>query len=99
MEKRQKTGGRTKGTLNKTTVEMRGAFQDLLESNLIKMQEDIDSLEPKDRIKTILELSKFVIPTLKATELTTGSGNDFTPIVISFQDAPPTINIDEKSKN
>ena len=99
MKKRQKTGGRTKGTLNKTTVEMRGAFQDLLESNLIKMQEDIDSLEPKDRIKIILELSKFVITTLKATELTTGSGNDFTPIVISFQDAPPAINIDEKSKN
>jgi hypothetical protein len=35
------------------------------------MQHDIIALEPKDRLKVLLELAKFVIPTLKATELST----------------------------
>lgn len=65
-----KTGGRTKGTTNKTTSELREKFSLLLENNFDKLQKDIDLLEPKDRIKTILELAKFVVPTLKATDLT-----------------------------
>ena len=32
----------------------------------------------------IIELSKFVVPTLKATELTTGIENGFLPIVINL---------------
>ena len=70
MALRKKTGGRDKGTLNKTTAELREKFTLLIESNFDKLQTDIDLLEPKDRIKTILELAKFVIPTLKATDLT-----------------------------
>ena len=60
---KQKFGGRTKGTTNKTTAELREKFSLLLESNFDKLQKDIDLLEPKDRIKTILELAKFVVPT------------------------------------
>lgn len=41
----------------------------LLESNIETMQEDILSLEPKDRLKVSMELAKFATPTLKATEL------------------------------
>lgn len=73
MALRKKTGGRDKGTLNKTTAELREKFTLLIESNFNKLQTDIDLLEPKDRIKTILELAKFVIPTLKATDLTVES--------------------------
>jgi hypothetical protein len=58
----------------------------LIESNFDKLQSDIDLLEPKDRIKTILELAKFVIPTLKATDLTTDGQNGFRPITITFVD-------------
>jgi hypothetical protein len=32
----------------------------------------------------IIELSKFVVPTLKATELTTDKENGFNPIVINL---------------
>lgn len=73
MALRKKTGGRDKGTLNKATAELREKFTLLIESNFNKLQTDIDLLEPKDRIKTILELTKFVIPTLKATDLTVES--------------------------
>jgi hypothetical protein len=62
MNKREKTGGRTKGTPNKTTAEIRERFTSLLVSKIDTMQSDLNSLEPKDRIKTLLEISKFVIP-------------------------------------
>ena len=47
MHKREKTGGRTKGTPNKTTAELRERFTSLLESNFETIQNDLNSLEPK----------------------------------------------------
>lgn len=64
-----KTGGRQKGSPNKTTAEIRQFYQKLLSSNMELLQSDLDSLEPLQRIKILIELSKFVIPVLKATEL------------------------------
>lgn len=69
MNKRIKTGGRTTGTPNKVTKEIRDKFQLLVEDNIDKLQKDMDNLEPKDRIKVLIELSKFVLPTLKATDV------------------------------
>ena len=79
-----KTGGRSSGTLNKTTLELREKFALLIENNFDKLQTDIDLLDSKDRIKVILELAKFVVPTLKATELTIGNENEFNPIIINL---------------
>ena len=90
-----KTGGRTKGVVNKTTSELRERFTLLIDNNFDKLQTDIDLLEPKDRIRVILELAKFVVPTLKATELTTGNENGFNPVVINLGNG---INPDEIRK-
>jgi hypothetical protein len=80
-----KTGGRTKGTPNKTTIEIREKYQLLIEETLEQLNEDIKTLEPKDRIKVIIELSKFVIPTLKATELAIEDNSaNFNPVQITF---------------
>ena len=80
----QKFGGRTKGTPNRNTNEIRQNFQLLIENNLVKLESDLKALEPKDRIKAILELSKFVLPTLKSTELSTADARNIRPIVISL---------------
>jgi hypothetical protein len=80
----QKFGGRTKGTPNRTTTEIRQNFQLLIENNLETLESDLKELEPKDRIKAILELSKFVLPILRATELSTTTDNKFQPIMISL---------------
>jgi hypothetical protein len=76
MTQRQKTGGRTKGTPNKATAELRERFTSLLESNFDTIQNDLNSLEPKERIKTLLDISKFVIPTLKAVDNTIELNNE-----------------------
>ena len=80
----QKFGGRNKGTPNRNTDEIRQNFQLLIENNLTTLENDIKELEPKDRIKAILDLSKFVLPTLKATELSTVDERNIRPIVISL---------------
>jgi hypothetical protein len=76
MAKGIKTGGRIAGTVNKTTSEIRECFQNIVSDNLEQLNEDLKSLEPLHRLKMIIELSKFIIPTLKATELSTDVEND-----------------------
>ena len=84
MAKGIKTGGRTKGAVNKTTTEIREHFQNLVSNNLDQLNNDLKSLEPLHRLKIIIELSKFVVPTLKATELTTDIENGFRPIILNL---------------
>jgi hypothetical protein len=80
-----KTGGRQKGTPNKTTNEIREKYKNLISETLEQLSDDIKTLDPKDRLKVIIELSKFVIPTLKATELTTDINTDvFNPVIIAL---------------
>ena len=77
--------GRPKGTPNRDSAEIRANFQLLIEGNLDQLENDLKELKPYERIKIILELSRFVIPQLKATELTT-SNNDkrFQPLLIQM---------------
>ena len=83
----KKFGGREAGTPNILTNEIREKFTFLVQSNIDKLQNDLDLLEPKERLKIIIELSKFVLPTLKATELSTGIENGFNPITIKIMEA------------
>ena len=61
-------GGRTKGSRNKTTQKIRDTFLKFIEDNLERMQEDFDQLDAKDRFKFLFEMSRFILPTLKAIE-------------------------------
>lgn len=77
--------GRPKGAVNKNTAQIRENFQSLIENNLEQLENDLKELKPFERIKIVLELSKFVLPTLKATELTTSTDNGFNPVQIIFK--------------
>ena len=61
--------GRKAGTPNKATTEIKEAFQMLLEDNLPTLKRDISSLEPKERVKFMLELASFIIPKMKSVDL------------------------------
>lgn len=58
-----------KGIPNRATNEVRKSFQLLVENNLERLQNDLDELEPKDRIKFILDMAKFILPTLQAVSV------------------------------
>jgi hypothetical protein len=61
--------GRPPGKANKVTTEIRELFTKLLKANIEGMQADLEALEPKERLRSIIDLSKFVIPTLKSIEI------------------------------
>jgi hypothetical protein len=75
--------GRPKGTPNKTTKEIREAINLIVSSNLERLQIDIDSLEPKERIKVICDLMPFAVPKLQSiqAEVTDSKLNPPTTIV------------------
>jgi hypothetical protein len=60
--------GRKAGTPNKATTEIKEAFQMLLEDNLPTLKRDISSLEPKERVKFMLDLASFIIPKMKSVD-------------------------------
>ena len=70
-----------KGSPNKSTSKVRDAFTLLLEDNLDQLTKDFKELEPKDRIKLFLDLSKYVIPQLKQTELKNNEENPVIPVI------------------
>jgi GTPase SAR1 family protein len=78
--------GRTPGSVNRTTKEVRELFKELLESNFETIEQDLQQLEPKDRINIILQLAKFVIPTLRAVEVKEDLNDNFTPIIFEFSE-------------
>lgn len=68
IHKRNKTGGRTIGTPNKVTKEIREFYKELIENNLSTIERDLKELQPKERIEVLLKLTEFVIPKQFKTE-------------------------------
>ena len=57
------------GVPNRATNEVRKAFQLLIDDNLEQMQSDLDALTPRDRLRFIIDLSKFILPQLQAVSI------------------------------
>lgn len=72
--KGKKTGGRTKGTPNKTTAKMKDIIQDIVSAYMSDevidkdneyerhFSSDMARLEPKDRLDAMIKLMAFVTP-------------------------------------
>ena len=61
--------GRKAGTPNKATKDIRDAFTLLIENNIDTLQEDLNGLEPKQRVKLLLDMAQFVVPKMKSVDL------------------------------
>lgn len=86
-----KFGGRKPGIKNKDLTDVRAKFQLLIENNIDALQSDLDCLKPLDRIKVIMDLAKFCIPTLKAIDFTdTNDKERISPVIIQFVDKDGT---------
>ena len=71
--------GRPKGKPNKTTAEIRDAYQRLVEDNLTNMTKwlgDVAMENPEKAMDLILKLSEYMIPKLARQEVTGADGAD-----------------------
>ena len=59
--------GRPKGAVNKSTLIMKDRIQSLFDDNFEKIQEDLESLEAKDRLKFMTDLMPYLMPKLQST--------------------------------
>lgn len=88
--------GKPVGASSKETKAIRERFKKLLDNNLDTLQSDLDQLKAKDRIEALLSLANYVVPKLKATEMSfenVSQDNNFQPIKIE------RIVIDNTNKN
>ena len=58
----KKYGGREAGTPNKLTKELRAVLKDVLYNELEKLEELLESLEPKERLELVIKLIPFILP-------------------------------------
>ena len=58
----KKYGGREKGTPNRLTKELRTILKDVLYNELEKIEELLDSLEPKERLELVIKILPFILP-------------------------------------
>jgi hypothetical protein len=66
--------GRPKGAINKTTAETK-SFLIRISNKLGEcVEEDLELMDPKDRVKIWLELQEYLIPKLSRTEITGEDG-------------------------
>jgi hypothetical protein len=78
-EGQEKKGGRAKGTPNKSTAEIRDAYQKLVEDNLTNMTEwlvQVAADNPERAMDLMLKLSEYMIPKLARQEVTGADGKD-----------------------
>ena len=57
----KKFGGRQKGTPNRLTKELRTILKDVLYNELEKIEELLESLEPKERLELVIKILPFII--------------------------------------
>ena len=66
-------------------TEIRNKYLELIENNFEQLEKDLKSLRASERVKAIIELSKFILPTLKATEMSLSNESKFQAIKIELK--------------
>lgn len=77
---------------HKTASEIRENLANLIAHNLPTLDQDLQSLTPRDRLRIICDLARFVLPTFRSVEIGGEAPPSFSPFVISINrtnDHPP----------
>ena len=64
----EKTGGRTKGTPNKSTMETREWIQAIVDKSRPQLEKDLEVLESKERWQVIERLLQYITPKMQSVE-------------------------------
>ena len=81
--------GRPKNSTNKTSSEIRAAFQLLVEKNLETLEADLKKIvEPEKRISLIIKLSEFILPKLQSMTIENQIDMEFKRLEMLLSTAP-----------
>ena len=67
-----KTGGRERGTPNKLTKELRSILKNILAKELETIPDNLEKLEPKDRLEMTIKLIPYVLPRIETISMNKG---------------------------
>jgi hypothetical protein len=62
----KKTGGRTAGTPNRLTKELRTVLRDLIAAEMDALPQTLEGLTPKERLDIVIKLMPFCLPKVQA---------------------------------
>ena len=81
--------GRKAGSVNKSTKEIREAYQAFVESNIPEFQTWLQNIDdPAKRFDIIVKMSEYFVPKLNRTEVTGQDGKDlFANVTFNFTTA------------
>jgi hypothetical protein len=77
--------GRKRGKPNRSTAEIKTAFQNLLDANLDQMEKDLKTLTAKERLSVLLKLADFVLPRIQSVQAESEKGDN--EIIITVVDS------------
>ena len=72
-----KHGGRQKGTPNRMTKELRSILKDMMYQEIENIQDNLDQLNPKERLELLIKLMPFVLPKTTSISHTSNEPLDF----------------------
>lgn len=78
--------GKPKGSSNKSTAKVKEFFAKVFEENKEQFELDLKELEPRERVKAMLEIAPYLSPKLKAVEMNIDHANrDIQPVTITLE--------------
>lgn len=93
---KEKTGGRKKGSLNKTSIAGKQKIAEYFENGgLEELLADIAKLEDKDRVQAKIKLIEYYIPKQKEVDLKAELKNDTVNVNLTKHNTPPITNESE----
>ena len=72
-----KTGGRTAGTENKTTKEIRNVLKEVINNELLNIESLLNELPAKERIEVVIKLIPYILPKVNNVQYSMGEPLDW----------------------
>ena len=83
-----KTGGREKGTPNKTSAQVKELITDLLQDNAERIRRDFAELTPAERIKAVAQLAAYIVPKQTAVSIEQQAAIEKEGLLLFLESAP-----------
>jgi len=89
--------GRKKGSLNRTTEEIRTFIQQIVDKNLANLETDLSNMNPTNRWIILDKITKYFLPALTKNDNNNMNSGEV-KITVEYQDSTPAIEHKDQEK-